>query len=240
MIDANVENYGGTIDPGLSAGTITITGGYLGGPGSRIVLEVGGTPGATDSLIVGGTVQLDPTSTIAIVVTEQPPPGTTTPLIQSEGGQTLLAVTTTSSGDIAVQPSPSLPPVATTLDTGNGASMVVGIDIRPGDATNTINLKPNGVVPVAILSSSTFHAPTAVDPDTVRLAGAAVKMAGKSNKFLCNAEDVNGDGLDDLVCKVMMSEPDLTPGSTVAVLNAQTFGPQPRLITGSDSVHVKP
>ena len=34
----------------------------------------------------------------------------------------------------------------------------VTIDIKPGDPSNTINLRSNGVIPVAILSSASFDA----------------------------------------------------------------------------------
>ena len=55
----------------------------------------------------------------------------------------------------------------------------IAIDIKPGSFPNSINLGSNGVVPVAILSTDTFDAST-VDPFTVTLAGAAVRMKGKS------------------------------------------------------------
>ena len=50
------------------------------------------------------------------------------------------------------------------------------------------------MIPVAIFSSDTFDA-TTVDPETVALAGAQVKMADKSGKYLWHEEDVNEDGL---------------------------------------------
>ncbi len=85
---------------------------------------------------------------------------------------------------------------------GQGPSVItVEIDIKPGSYPNTINLGSQGVIPVAILSSSDFDA-TTVNPDTVELAGAGVAMRGKGDKYLAHEEDVNGDGLLDLVCKV--------------------------------------
>ena len=52
-----------------------------------------------------------------------------------------------------------------TVDTGTGeivagVRMIVAIDIKPGSYPNSINLKSNGKVPVAILSSPTFDATT--------------------------------------------------------------------------------
>lgn len=46
------------------------------------------------------------------------------------------------------------------------------IDIKPGSNPNPINVKKEGVLPVAILTSATFDA-TQVDPTTVRLLGVA-------------------------------------------------------------------
>ena len=54
---------------------------------------------------------------------------------------------------------------------------------------------------MAILSDDYFDA-TTVNPDTVQLAGSGVAVRGKSNKYLANAEDVNGDDLLDLVVQV--------------------------------------
>ena len=49
------------------------------------------------------------------------------------------------------------------------------------------------------------------DPDTVFLAGSGVAVRGKGNKYLASVEDVNGDGLTDLVVKVETEN--LDPGS---------------------------
>ncbi|HET7842359.1 MAG TPA: kelch repeat-containing protein [Terriglobia bacterium] len=70
--------------------------------------------------------------------------------------------------------------------------LMVSIDIKPGDSTNTINLKSNGVVPVAILGSKTFD-PMTVDPSTVTFAGAHVATRGRGAPMTGQA-DVNGDG----------------------------------------------
>jgi len=113
----------------------------------------------------------------------------------------------------------------------------VDIDIKPGSDPNSINLGSAGVVPLAILSSATFDA-TDVDPDTISLAGAKVKMVGKSDKSLCGIEDVNDDGLDDLVCKVETAQFMVEPGDSMAVLEAEIFGGQP--IRGEDSIRIVP
>ncbi|MHC4366984.1 MAG: hypothetical protein ACYSW8_05120 [Planctomycetota bacterium] len=93
---------------------------------------------------------------------------------------------------------------------GGGGPIPVQIDIKPGSDDNTINLGSNGVIPVAILSTADFDA-TAIDADTVSLAGAGVAVRGKGNKALAHQEDVNGDGLLDLVVKVETEN--LDPGT---------------------------
>jgi len=113
----------------------------------------------------------------------------------------------------------------------------VEIDIKPGSDPNPINPGSNGLVPVAILSSPDFDA-TTVDPTTVELAGASVAVRGKSNKSMSHQEDVNGDGLDDLVVQVeTQSFADLGEGGTVE-LTGTTFSGED--IVGYDDVIIVP
>ncbi len=112
---------------------------------------------------------------------------------------------------------------------------LVDIDIKPGSDQNTINLSSAGVISVAILSSDTFEA-TTVDPDTVSLAGAGVKMAGKSGKYLSQERDVNNDGLLDLVCQILTAGFEIVPGDSVAVLTAKTYDNQ--YIRGEDNIRI--
>ena len=121
---------------------------------------------------------------------------------------------------------------------GGSDTIAVDIDIKPGSYPNSINLGSKGVVPVAILSTSTFDANT-VDPDTVELAGADVAVRGKSNKLLAHEEDVNDDGLMDLVCQVETEnlDPDqLQEG--YAILTGSTYDGQ--AIEGSDEITIVP
>ena len=114
---------------------------------------------------------------------------------------------------------------------------VVGIDVKPGSFPNSINLGSAGVVPVAILSSSIFDA-RELDPDSITLAGARVKMVGKSDRFLCHEEDVSGDGLLDLVCQVETAQFMIETGDSTAVLEGETFGGVQ--VRGEDSVRIVP
>ena len=114
---------------------------------------------------------------------------------------------------------------------------VVNIDIKPGSDPNSINLSSAGVIPVAILSALTFDA-TTVDPDTVLLEGASVKVVGKADKFLCHQEDVNEDGLLDLVCQMLTEELQIVIGDSAAELTATTF--DGTSIRGEDTIQIVP
>lgn len=139
-------------------------------------------------------------------------------------------------------------PVSLTFDCHAGATVTltapgvgpqpVDIDIKPGSYPNAINLGSNGVIPVAILSSDAFDA-TTVDPETVSLAGAGVAVRGKGNKCLASQEDVNGDGLTDLVVKIETEN--LGPGTFqngTAILTGETSDGVK--FTGSDEITIVP
>ena len=89
----------------------------------------------------------------------------------------------------------------------------IAIDIKPGSDTNVINLKSNGVVPVAVLTTGDIEP---IDPATVRFAGAA--------PVHYTLEDVDGDGDDDLLFHFRTQELDLNEQSVEAMLTAQLMG----------------
>jgi hypothetical protein len=113
----------------------------------------------------------------------------------------------------------------------------VTIDIKPGSNPNSINLQSAGVIPVAILSTTTFDA-TTIDPSTVALAGASVKLIGKSAKYACGTEDANQDGILDLVCHVYTAQFMVEPGQSTAVLEATTL--DGTNIRGEDQIKIVP
>ena len=114
----------------------------------------------------------------------------------------------------------------------------VDIDIKPGSYPNSINLGSKGVIPVAILSSEDFDA-TTVDPETVALGGAGVAVRGKGNKYMAHEEDVNGDGLVDLVLQVETEnlDPNQFQGG-LATLTGETYDGLP--FEGSDEITIVP
>jgi len=105
----------------------------------------------------------------------------------------------------------------------------VSIDIKPGSDPNSINLKSNGRVPVAILASTAF-AVDSVNPGSVLFAGAAAVHSA--------IEDVNGDGSPDLILHFKTQELALTASSTEGVLTGALQNGTP--ITGSDTVSIVP
>lgn len=112
----------------------------------------------------------------------------------------------------------------------------VPIDIKPDSDPNSINLGSGGTVPVAIFSTPTFDA-TTIDPLTVTLESAPVQLKGKGTP-MTSKEDINGDGLLDLVVHISIEALQLNEGNTVAVLEGLTFnGLQ---IRGTDSVSIVP
>ncbi|MDL1987911.1 MAG: hypothetical protein LWX08_09700 [Deltaproteobacteria bacterium] len=114
----------------------------------------------------------------------------------------------------------------------------VAIDIKPGSDPNSINLGSNGLIPVAILSSQDFDA-TNVDPDTVMLAGAGLEVRGKGNKYMAHEEDVNGDGLLDLVMQVGTANLDLGSFQDgYAILTGETFDNVS--FEGEDKINIVP
>ena len=113
---------------------------------------------------------------------------------------------------------------------------LVTIDIKPGSYPNSINLGSNGSVPVAIFSTPTFDARTVI-PASVTLAGASVKLRGNGTP-MSSVQDVNGDGLPDLVVHVSTEALQLTASDAEAVLEGQTI--DGRRIRGTDTIRVVP
>jgi hypothetical protein len=119
-------------------------------------------------------------------------------------------------GDIIITPIPS------------------AIDIKPGSAQNKIKLSSQGVVPVAILSTSTFSAPTEIDPATLTF-GRTGNEASLSQYAI---EDVNQDGLLDLIVHFNTQLTGFQPGDTVGTLKGLRTDGTP--FVGTDAVQITP
>ena len=75
-----------------------------------------------------------------------------------------------------------------------------------------------------------------MNPETIFLAGAGVKLAGK--RLSCNEKFVDDDEYLDLVCRIKTAEFMIDIGETTVVLTAETF--DETQIQGTDSIRIVP
>lgn len=116
-------------------------------------------------------------------------------------------------------------------------TVTVGIDIKPGGFPNSINTAKKGVIPVAILSTSTFDAAD-VDPSTVCFGDA--EEASQRDCTVApgtKLKDVNADTILDLVLHFNTEQTGIDPGDTQACLTGELF--DTTQIEGCDSIKAK-
>jgi|SRR5581483_2286490 len=101
--------------------------------------------------------------------------------------------------------------------------------------TAAIAQNSTGVLPVAILSSSTFDART-VDPRTLGLIAPNLKLIATVQNSPCHERDTNDDGLLDLIC-IFKAKPSIA-GDSVAVLKGKSVDGIP--IRGEVALHIVP
>lgn len=101
----------------------------------------------------------------------------------------------------------------------NAAALLV--DIMPGDSQTCYNRDGHGSIPVAILGTASFDVHQII-PETVTLDSMSVRLRGKNDNPQASYEDVNGDGLIDLLVHI---EDDglVQEGNTVGVVNGLTY-----------------
>ncbi|HSB01692.1 MAG TPA: hypothetical protein VLE49_13665 [Anaerolineales bacterium] len=118
--------------------------------------------------------------------------------------------------------------------------LTVEIDIRPGSFPNAIHIKSKGKIPVAILSSATFDAPSQVDQATLEKPLTFGRTGDEQSLLSCSPypQDVNGDGLLDLVCNFATQATGFQLGDIKGVLKGKTL--TGRSLIGTDSVRIVP
>ena len=119
----------------------------------------------------------------------------------------------------------------------------VSIDIKPGSYPNSIKLSSQGLLPVAVLTTSDFDA-SQFQPEMAHLNDASAGMtAGCTGAMSVSWKlaDVNKDRKLDLVFFFQIQDLTLTPASTAATFMAHgTYEGTTIHIMGTDSVRVVP
>lgn len=112
----------------------------------------------------------------------------------------------------------------------------VTIDIKPGSDPNSINRKSKGKIPVAILSTADFDAPSEVDRASLTFG----PTGDEPSLAFCSPspEDVNDDGLCDLVCHFYTQEARFESGDEKAFLKGYTNDEE--FFWGTDTVNIVP
>ena len=114
------------------------------------------------------------------------------------------------------------------------ATLDIAIDIRPGSDQNPVNLKSNGVLPVAILGEDEFDVRD-INLSSLSLDGASPQTKGNSGK-VGTFKDVNGDDLIDLLLLFDLSGLDV-PGD-VSELVLEGLLDNGTAFAGSDSIRI--
>src|SRR3954464_4864737 len=119
-------------------------------------------------------------------------------------------------------------------DLGILANIELKIDIRiqpdhqPGDVA-VINPGSRGKTPVAILSTATFDAPSEIVEGSLTFG----RTGDERSLAFCRPEDVNGDGMLDLVCHFRTALTGFLADDTVGVLKGETYSS--RRVRGADA-----
>ena len=132
----------------------------------------------------------------------------------------------------------AIPAIAAIMIVGAFAPASAGelgtvIDIKPGSFPNSINPSSNGVIPVAILGTSTWDAST-VDPSSLVFT-AALDLTTSPNAIGFGFEDVNDDGLTDLVAHFPTQTTWIMCNTNLGQLYGHAFDLSP--IIGFDSIN---
>jgi large repetitive protein len=115
----------------------------------------------------------------------------------------------------------------------------IGIDIQPGDAANSINIRSNGRLEVAILSTTTFNA-LRIDVDSLRFGRTGTEDSLSRNPAhgtpRYRTVDVNGDGRLDIVVTFEIELTGFQVGDALGVLTGRTLDGEAILATDMVSI----
>jgi|GEM_PF-646522 len=108
------------------------------------------------------------------------------------------------------------------------------IDIKPGGVPNSINPTDRGGIPVAILSTPTFNAPSTINRTSLTFG----HTGNEQSLLRTSIEDVNGDGLPDILGHFDTRRAAFQTGDTQGVLRGLRF--DGTSVIGTDSVRIVP
>ena len=117
---------------------------------------------------------------------------------------------------------------------------IVRIDFDPGSTANIVELGKAERVGVAIIFTPDCYSCSRLDDRKTALNGVLVEVGGYggADHALCSDEDVNGDGVYDVVCHFDLRKLGLEPGKQEIVLTGVTF-PRGTPFEGRDTIDVR-
>ena len=112
----------------------------------------------------------------------------------------------------------------------------ISIDIKPGSYPNSINPSNLWNIPVAIISTPEFHAVEMINPNSLTFG----PTGDEQSLGFCNTkgEDINADGILDLVCHFITLNAHFKCGDNAGTLRGETVDGTP--VEGVDSVTIIP
>lgn len=110
----------------------------------------------------------------------------------------------------------------------------IDIDIKPASFPNSINVRSRGTVPVALHSTTGFVAPDDVESPSLTFG----RTGDEPSLAFCHPEDVNADGVADLVCHFNTQLTGFRIGDTQGTLRGRMVSGTP--LVGTDSVRIVP
>jgi hypothetical protein len=195
--------YGADVKPGGEKALIQV---YQGKPRNQRPVGAIELRREGGSLVLDGSASHDPDGTIvsydwyvSTATTDDVYQGKTVSIPATVDPETVTLVVTDDGGLTDFVTTSSLP-----------------IDVKPGSATNPVNLSSNGKIPVALLTTAALDA-TTIDASKLRLGpnGAPAILPH------VHREDVNGDGKLDLMLQFTTQDIGVTAGMTTLCMRGE-------------------